>query len=178
MATKPEDDIIVTSMGLTLEQDNAEMPFRPAVHHAEVRLSSVAFEKIMRQVFGDELRLPDATINLINCGLIDGGAGMVMHVRASVINQRATVEVELTPAGTGDLRVTITHMRVGMFGAGWLLTFFLGRVNQTPGLRQSGPKSIDINLATLLQSRNVPLDLRAAVTAVRVTSQELVLTLA
>ena len=151
--------------------------FNPIVHSGSVSLTHEGFVHIVRTAFGERIVLPQVTLEYISCRLIDGGAELVLRAKRSPIDQTVTTRVALTPAGNGDLRATVTYMRVGIFAASWLLDFILGGVERQPGLRKSGPKSIDINLPVLLASQNVPVDLRGGVERVEATERTLTITL-
>lgn len=171
-------DLTIDTLELTLAPGTDAMPFQPVVHAGTVHLSNVAFVKIVQRLLADEIVVPQAKLHLRSCRLIEGGAEVVMRAKTALLDSNLTVRASFIPAGNGDLRVTVTYMRLGMLAASWVLDLVLGSVDRYPGLRKSGAKSIDINLPTVLQSRNVPIQLDAGVEAVRVTEHLVTLTLA
>jgi hypothetical protein len=135
----------------------------PTIYAGEVRIPNDGFETIVRQVLREPLDLTHLTLALVSCRLIDGGAELILRAQRGRLEQTVTARAELSPAGDGALRVTIGYLRVGFFAASWLLEYVLGAVNRQPGMRQSGPKSVDVDIATLLQARGVPLHWQAGV---------------
>ena len=171
-------DLTISNLALTLVPEPGDMPFRPVVHTGEARLSNIAFVKIVRRALSEEIATPYATLTLRSCRLIDGGAEVVLRVRKSFIDSELTTRVAFSPAGNGDLRATVTHMRLGILAASKFLNLLLDSVNKYPGLRKSGPQSIDINLSTVLQSRKIPVHLDAGVERVEATEHMLTMMLA
>ncbi len=143
-----------------------------------MRLPNDGFERIVKRVFAEPLDLTYLTVALVSCRLIDGGAEIVVRARRGFLDQNVTTRVALSPAGNSDLRVTVTYMRVGFLAASWLLEYVLRAVNRQPGLRQSGAKSIDVDIAAVLQSRDIPMSLNAGVTNVSATATELMIAMA
>jgi hypothetical protein len=162
---------------LSLAPGTDGMVFRPVIHSGSVRLTNDGFVQIARVLMGDRIALPQVTLEYVSARLIDGGAEVIVRAKRSPIDQTVTTRIALTPAGNGDLRATVTYMRVGIFAASWLLDFVLGGVERQPGLRKSGPKSIDLNLPVLLASRDVPVELRGGVEQVEATEQAFTITL-
>jgi hypothetical protein len=150
---------------------------RPVVHGGEVTIPSAGFVAILGQLLKDEIVLPQAQLRYVSSKLIDGGAEFVIRAKRGSLDQNVRARVSLAAAGNGDLRVTILDMKVGMLPAGWMLDFVLSAVDKVEGLRKSGQKSIDVNLATLLKSRDVPVELATGVTAVQATASELTIRL-
>jgi hypothetical protein len=150
--------------------------FKPVILGGDVRLTNAGFVQIVQTIFARRINLPQVTLEYVSCKLIDGGAELVLRAKRSPIDQTVTTRIALAPAGNGDLRATVTYMRVGIFAASWLLDFILGGVERQPGLRKSGAKSIDINLPVLLASRNISVELRAGVERVAANGSELLIT--
>lgn len=170
-----EGHLIVDKLALSLVPAVGDPPLRPVVHGGEVRLLDAGFVEIVRVVVGERIVLPQLTLELRSCRLIAGGMELVLRAKRPPLDQTVTTRVALTPAGNGDLRATVTYMRVGIFAASWLLDFLLSAMPQLPGIRKSGPKSLDIDLAGVLRARDVPVDLRAGVRWVEATDGMLVL---
>jgi hypothetical protein len=170
-------DLTITDLGLTLVPEPGSVPFRPVIHGGVVHLSNIAFVKIVRQALRDEINTPYARLSLRSTRLIEGGAEIVLHARKAFIDTDLTTRVAFTPAGNGDLRATVTALRLGFLPAAKLLDFVLDSVNRYPGLRKSGSHSVDINLSILLQARDVPVDLDAGVEQVEANEHGLTVTL-
>jgi hypothetical protein len=135
----------------------------PTMLAGEVRIPNNGFENIVRQVLREPLDLTHLTLALVSCRLIDGGAELILRAQRGRLEQTVTARVALEPSGDGALRVTIGYLRVGFCAASWLLDYVLGAVNRQPGMRQSGPKSVDVDVSALLQARGVPLHWQAGV---------------
>lgn len=170
-------DLIIANAEIAIGSGPQGEPFHPTIHACEVRLPADGFQRIVGKAFPVPLDLTHLTIAPVSCRLIDGGVEAVVRARRGFLDQNVTTRVELIPAGNGDLRVTVTYMRVGFFAASWLLEYILGAVNRQPGLRQSRPKSIDVNVAVLLRSLDVPITWDSGVTHVSASSAEFVLTM-
>jgi hypothetical protein len=166
-------DFEVTRLRISLEPQANGAALRPVVHGGELVIPNSGFVKILGALLGNEIVLPQVRLTYLNSMLIAGGAEIVVRAKRGIIDQKVRTQVALSPAGNGDLRLTITDMRVGRFAAHWLLDFVLGAVDRVPGLRKSGSTSIDVDLATLLASRNVAVDLAAGVTGVNATADSL-----
>ncbi len=166
-------DIIVTNAVVRLHTGPGGT-LRPAVHACELRLPNAGFVRIVEQVLADPLDVGPATLRYDSARLIQDGVEVVVRARRGMLNQSVTTRVRLGPAGNGQLRATIADLRIGPLGAGWLLEYILGAVNRQPGMHQSGPKSIDIDIATLLRQRDVPVDWEAGVDVVQTTPEALV----
>ncbi|MCO5175461.1 MAG: hypothetical protein M9890_00555 [Thermomicrobiales bacterium] len=161
------DDIIITNAIIQLRAAGDKL--RPAIVGGEVTLTSPGLIRIIEHVLSEPLEIGGATLTYVSASLDDGALEMVMRVRRSIINQNVTARVELSPSSSGDLTATISDLRVGRLGAAWLLDFVLSAVNQQPGLRQSGPRSIDIDVSALLQARNIDLEWETRIQQVRTT---------
>lgn len=167
-------DIIVTNAVVRLHAGPGGR-LRPAVHACELRMPNAGFVRIVEQLLAEPLDVGPATLRYDSARLIQDGVEVVVRARRGILNQSVTTRVRLSPAGNGQLRATIADLRLGPLGAGWLLESVLGAVNTQPGMRQSGPKSIDIDIATLLRERDVPVDWEAGVDVVQTTSEALVI---
>jgi len=161
------DDIIITNAIIQLRAAGNNL--RPAIVGGEVTLTNTGLIRIVEHVLAEPLEVGGANLRYVSARLEDGALELVMRVRRSIINQNVTARVELTPSGAGDLTATISDLRVGRLGAAWLLDFLLSAVNQQPGLRQSGARSIDIDVNALLQARNIDIDWEARIQQVRTT---------
>jgi hypothetical protein len=166
-------DLEVSGLRLSLEPSGTGKGIRPVIHGGDVTIPNAGFTKIVHHFLGDEITLPQVRLTFVSCRLIDGGAEVVVRAKRGLLDQNVRVELELTPAGTGDLRVTIAGMRVGRLSANWLLDFVLGAVDRVEGLKKAGAKSIDIDLSALLASRDVPVDIATGVSAVNASSTAL-----
>ncbi|HAX25688.1 MAG TPA: hypothetical protein DCX80_11690 [Chloroflexi bacterium] len=167
-------DLIVNNavVRLRIEPDGT---IRPAIHACEVRLPNAGFIRIVEQLLADPVKVGPATVRYESARLIDGGVEIVVRARRGILNQPVTTRVRLSPAGNGQLRATVADLRLGPFGANWLLEHVLGSVNHQPGMRLSGPKSIDVDIAALLRERDIPLDWEAGVDIIQATPEALVI---
>lgn len=167
-------DIIVTNAVVRLRADSGSK-LRPAIHSCEVRLPNAGFVRIVEQLMAAPLDVGPAMLRYESARLIPDGAEVVVRARRGMLNQSVTARVRLSPAGNGQLRVTVADVRFGPLGASWLLEYVLGAVNRRPGMRQSGPRAVDIDIAALLRARDVPVDWEAGVDVVQTTPEALVI---
>ena len=170
-------DIAIVDADIGFENGPGGELFHPVIHSCTVRIGDTGFERIVRRALPQTIDLTHISFSLVSCRLIDGGAEVVAQVRRGILNQLVTSRMTLVPAGDGKLRVTITYLRVGFLAASWMLDYVLGAVNRLPGLRQSGPQSIDVDLVELVRSRAVPVTVGAGVVAVTASASELVITM-
>lgn len=166
-------DVIVTNAVVRLRADGDGL--RPAIYACELRLPSTGFVRIVEHVLAEPLEVGPATLRYEAARLVEDGIEVVVRARRGILNQSVTTLVRLGPAGNGQLRATIADLRLGRLGAGWLLEYILGAVNRQPGVRQSGPRSIDIDIAAVLRERDVPIDWEAGVDIVQTTPEALVI---
>lgn len=171
-------DLVVSNAAISFEDQPDGDALSPVINACDVRIPNEGFERIMKRVFVNPLDLTHLTVALVSCRLIDGGAEIIVRARRGFFDQNVTTHVTLSPAGNGDLRVTITYMRVGFLAASWLLEYVLGAVNRHPGLRQSGPKSIDVDIGAVLRSREAPVSSNAGVTGVSASAAEMIISMA
>ena len=170
-------DIAIVDADIGFGNGSGGDAFHPVILGCTVRISNDGFERIVRRAFALPIDLTHISLSLVSCGLTDGGAEVVARVRRGILDQLVTSRMTLAPAGDGRLRVTITYLRVGILAASWTLDYVLGAVNRLPGLRQSGPRSIDVDLVDLVHSRAVPVTVGAGVVAVTASASELVITM-
>lgn len=169
-------DLTITNAVLGLGTGPEGQALYPTMHAGEVRIPNAGFESIVRQALREPLDLTHLTLELVSCRLIEDGAELVLRAKRGMLNHSVTARVGLTPSGDGALRVTIGYLRVGIFAASWLLEYVLGAVNRQPGMRQSGPKSVDVDISALLQARGVPVHWQAGVEQVDARNDALTIT--
>lgn len=168
-------DLEVSGLRLSLEPTGEGRGVRPVVHGGDISIPDAGFKKIVGHFLSDDIVLPQVRLRFVSSKLTDGGAELVVRAKRGLLDQNVHVGVQLAPSGTGDLRVTIAQMRVGRLSASWLLGFLLGAIERVDGLQQSGAQSIDINLAVLLASYDIPVDIATGVSAVEARSTALTL---
>jgi hypothetical protein len=168
-------DLEVSGVRLSLEPSGTGKGIRPVLHGGDVTIPNAGFVKIVGHFLRDDIVLPQVRLRYVSSKLVDGGAELVVKAKRGILDQNVAVKLDLAPSEAGDLRVTIAQMRVGRLSAQWLLDFVLGAVERVDGLRKSGSQSIDVNLATLLASHDVPVDIATGLSAVEAKSSALTL---
>ena len=149
-------------------------PFAPAVHAGKLHISTPAFRHLVRNLLTEEIDIPVGTLGFVDCGWQAGGAWVTMRVR-SFLQQNVTIRTALSAAPSGSLQIQILDVRAGMLPLNRLLDPMLDQVVKRPGFTRTGPMEIELNVAELLRSQNVPVTLTAQVRNVRVDPDMLIL---
>jgi hypothetical protein len=155
-------DVIINNVRLRLDPGHGNMPFEPLVETLSIEISADAFRKIVvegiRKV-GD--RVP-VEIELGSVRLLDGGAEIVMKVKRSILRAELRIRLAFSAIDPETIRVQVAELDA----PAWVPTQFVIEHGMTYASSREGftrvagvDSAVDINPATILASRGIPVNL-------------------